>query len=63
VGIGTLAGWADEDAAATIWRTPSEGGGDRMSWKPKKFDWKTALFSLASLATLALAVGARYKPK
>jgi len=33
-----------------------------MSWKPKKVSWKTTLFSLASLATLALAVGARYKP-
>jgi anti-sigma-K factor RskA len=32
-----------------------------MSWKPK-FSWKSALFSLASLATLALAAGARYKP-
>jgi len=32
-----------------------------MSWKPK-FSWKPALFSLASLATLVLAAGARYKP-
>jgi hypothetical protein len=33
-----------------------------MSFKPKKFAWKSALFSLASLATLVLAAGARYKP-
>lgn len=33
----------------------------RMSWKPK-FNWKPALFSLAALATLVLAAGARYKP-
>jgi hypothetical protein len=33
-----------------------------MSWKPKKFSWKATLFTLASLATLALAAGARYKP-
>jgi hypothetical protein len=32
-----------------------------MSWKPK-ISWKHALFSLASLATLVLAAGARYKP-
>jgi anti-sigma-K factor RskA len=32
-----------------------------MSWKPK-FNWRPMLFSLATLATLALAAGARYKP-
>jgi hypothetical protein len=31
-----------------------------MCRKPKKVSWKATLFSLASLA--ALAVGARYKP-
>jgi len=33
-----------------------------MGWKPRKFSWKATLFSLASLAMLALAAGARYKP-
>ena len=34
-----------------------------MSWKPaKKVNWASMLFSLAALATLALAAGARYKP-
>ncbi len=32
-----------------------------MSWKPK-ISWTHALYSLATLATLALAAGARYKP-
>jgi len=32
-----------------------------MSWKPK-FSWKPMVYSLASLATLVLAAGARYKP-
>jgi len=32
-----------------------------MSFKPK-FDWRPALYSLAALAMLALAAGARYKP-
>ena len=36
-------------------------GGDRMSWKPK-FNWRPTLYSLATLAMLALAAGARYKP-
>jgi hypothetical protein len=34
-----------------------------MSWKPKKYNWKPTLYSLATLALLALAAGARYKPK
>jgi hypothetical protein len=33
-----------------------------MSFKPSKFNWRTTLFSLAVLATLVLAAGARYKP-
>ena len=34
-----------------------------MSFKPKmKINWMSALYSLATLATLALAAGARYKP-
>jgi hypothetical protein len=34
-----------------------------MGFTPKKkFAWKSALFALASLATLALTAGARYKP-
>jgi hypothetical protein len=34
-----------------------------MSWKPaKKINWTHVLYSLATLATLALAAGARYKP-
>jgi hypothetical protein len=32
-----------------------------MSWKPK-CNWKPMLYSLATLAMLALAAGARYKP-
>jgi hypothetical protein len=31
-------------------------------FKPQKFNWRAMLFSLASLAMLALAAGARYKP-
>jgi len=35
-----------------------------MSWKPgKKFNWRPMFYSLATLAMLALAAGARYKPK
>jgi len=39
-----------------------------MSFKPKssvrrKFNWRLTLFSFAVFATLALAAGARYKPK
>jgi anti-sigma-K factor RskA len=35
-----------------------------MSFKPKfqKTSWRAMLFSLATLATLALAAGARFKP-
>jgi hypothetical protein len=33
-----------------------------MSWKPRKINWRPALYSLATLAMLALAAGARYKP-
>jgi hypothetical protein len=33
-----------------------------MSFKPK-FNWRPTLYSLAVLAMLALAAGARYKPK
>jgi hypothetical protein len=33
-----------------------------MSWKPKKVNWTHMLYTLATLATLALAAGARYKP-
>ncbi len=34
-----------------------------MSWKPaKKINWKATLYCLATLAMLALAAGARYKP-
>jgi hypothetical protein len=33
-----------------------------MSWKPKRVNWTHVLYSLATLATLALAAGARYKP-
>jgi hypothetical protein len=33
-----------------------------MSFKPR-FNWRPTLYSLAILAMLALAAGARYKPK
>jgi hypothetical protein len=35
-----------------------------MAFKPmhKKFSWRPTLYTLATLAILALAVGARYKP-
>ena len=33
-----------------------------MSWKPRKFNWKATVYCLATLAMLALAAGARYKP-
>jgi hypothetical protein len=34
-----------------------------MGLKPgKKFNWQSALFAFAFLATLVLAAGARYKP-
>jgi hypothetical protein len=40
---------------------------DRMSFRPKKlkpkrFRWRPVLYVLGTLAMLALAVGARYKP-
>jgi hypothetical protein len=34
-----------------------------MSFKPKRFNWRHTLYTLAALAMLALAVGARYKPR
>jgi hypothetical protein len=46
----------------TLPLTSNEGGEDRMSWK-RRFSWKHTLYSLATLVTLALAAGARYKPK
>jgi hypothetical protein len=56
-------------SADGLTRTPDRhfGGSEkevnRMSWKPsKKFAWRPMLFSLATLATIALAAGARYKP-
>jgi hypothetical protein len=33
-----------------------------MSFKPKRVNWTHMLYTLAALATLALAAGARYKP-
>ncbi len=33
-----------------------------ISWKPLSISWKPTLYSLATLAMLALAAGARYKP-
>ncbi len=33
-----------------------------MSFKPR-FNWRPTLYSLAVLAMLALAAGARYKPQ
>lgn len=36
---------------------------DRMSFKPKRFNWRHTLYSVATLVMLALAVGARYKPR
>lgn len=33
-----------------------------MNWKPK-LSWRATLYSLAALAVLALAAGARYKPR
>jgi anti-sigma-K factor RskA len=33
----------------------------RMTWKPNS-TWRTMLYSVAALAMLALAAGARYKP-
>jgi hypothetical protein len=33
-----------------------------MSFKPR-FNWRPTVYSLAILAMLALAAGARYKPK
>jgi len=32
-----------------------------MTWKPKS-TWRTMLYTVAALAMLALAAGARYKP-
>jgi len=34
-----------------------------MSFKPKRFNWQHMLYSIATLVMLALAVGARYKPR
>jgi hypothetical protein len=34
----------------------------KISWKPLSISWKPMLYSLATLAVLALAAGARYKP-
>jgi hypothetical protein len=40
--------------------TSIEQGGDRM--RAKLAGWKSLLFTMAVLATLVLAAGARYKP-
>ena len=34
-----------------------------MSFKPKRFNWRPILWTLAAMATIALAAGARYKPQ